>query len=234
MKNPLGTAILLEHWRHASFVLLATLAFQTGQATSAPTILVFGDSLSAAYGMRADQGWVALLQKKLSTEGYGYRVVNASVSGETTGGGRARFKRALELHRPSIVVLELGGNDGLRALPVAQMRANLEAMIQQAHVAGTKVLLAGMRIPTNYGPLYSRQFESAFADLARSHRLPFVPFLLEKVVLDSSLMQPDGIHPAASAQERLLDTVWPELKKMLGMRAFTSPGRKTRLPSSRG
>jgi acyl-CoA thioesterase-1 len=194
---------------------LLALVLHAAHAAATPVILVFGDSLSAAYGMRADQGWVKLLEKKLAAEGYGYRVVNASVSGETSGGGRARFKHALDVHRPSIVILELGGNDGLRGLPPAQMRANLEAMIKDARTAKAQVLLVGMRIPTNYGPVYSRQFETVFADLAHQYRLAFVPFLLEGVALNASLMQPDGIHPTVAAQARLLNTLWSRLHRLL-------------------
>ena len=162
-----------------------------------------------------EQGWVTLLQKKLTTQGYGYRVVNASVSGETTSGGAARLGRALELHRPAIVVLELGGNDGLRGLPLAQMSANLDDMIRRSRAAGARVVLVGMRIPPNYGPAYTQKFHTLFADLARQYQLPLVPFFMEKVALNPSLMQADGIHPAASGQQLLLDTLWPVLQPVL-------------------
>jgi acyl-CoA thioesterase-1 len=184
-------------------------------AGAAPTILVLGDSLSAAYGMRLDQGWVALLQSRLRAQGYGHRVVNASSSGETTGGGLARLPRALQSHRPAIVVVELGGNDGLRGLPVAQVRRNLEGIIDQSQRAGARILLLGMRIPPNYGPTYARQFEQVYADLARERRVASVPFLLRDVALDDSLMQQDGIHPTVSAQPKLLDAVWPRLEPLL-------------------
>jgi acyl-CoA thioesterase-1 len=184
-------------------------------AGAAPTILVLGDSLSAAYGMRLDQGWVALLQSRLRAQGYGHRVVNASSSGETTGGGLARLPRALQSHRPAIVVVELGGNDGLRGLPVAQVRRNLEGIIDQSQRAGARILLLGMRIPPNYGPTYARQFEQVYADLARERRIPSVPFLLRDVALDDSLMQQDGIHPTVRAQPKLLDAVWPRLEPLL-------------------
>jgi acyl-CoA thioesterase-1 len=190
-------------------------AWHAAQAAPVPTILVFGDSISAAYGLRLEEGWVSLLQRKLAAQGYEYRVVNASVSGETTGGGRARLARALQLHHPAIVILELGGNDGLRGLPAGEIRSNLQAMIALAQAAGTRVLLIGMRMPINYGPLYTQQFHAVFVDLARQHRLAFVPFLLEGVALDPALMQPDGIHPNAPAQTRLLDTLWPALKPLL-------------------
>ena len=151
-------------------------------------ILVFGDSISAGYGLaRVEQGWVELLKTRLSALGYGYQVVNASVSGETTAGGLARLPRALELHHPKIVILELGGNDGLRALPIAQMRANLTQMVELASAAGAKVLLLGMRMPPNYGPEYTEQFAMVFSDLARDRKLPLVPFLLTDIALSRSL-----------------------------------------------
>jgi acyl-CoA thioesterase-1 len=158
---------------------------------------------------------VALLQTRLKQQGYVYQVVNASVSGETTAGGLARLPRALSLHQPRIVVLELGGNDGLRALPMAQMRTNLARMIDLASAAGAKVLLLGMRIPPNYGPDYTEQFRSSYSDLARDKKLPLVPFLLNGIALVPELMQADGIHPNELGQPRLLDTVWPALKPLL-------------------
>jgi acyl-CoA thioesterase-1 len=181
-----------------------------------PTILVFGDSISAGYGLaRVEQGWVALLQARLKDQGYGYQVVNASVSGETTAGGLARLPRALALHRPALVILELGGNDGLRALPVAQMRGNLSRMIDLSTAAGAKVLLLGMRMPPNYGPEYTEQFSRAYADLARDDKLPFVAFLLNGIALSPDLMQADGLHPNQSGQPKLLDNVWPALRPLL-------------------
>src|ERR1700684_408292 len=149
-----------------------------------PVILVFGDSISAGYWLtRVEQGWVALLQTRLKDEDYGYQVINASVSGETTAGGLARLPRALDLHHPKIVILELGGDDGLRALPVAQMRANLVRMVELAAAAGAKVLLLGMRIPPNYGPEYTEQFRSTFTEVAQKDKVPVVPFLLEGIAL---------------------------------------------------
>jgi acyl-CoA thioesterase-1 len=176
---------------------------------------VLGDSLSAAYGMRLDQGWVALLQKRLRSQGYGHRVVNASSSGETTGGALARLPRALQLHRPGIVVVELGGNDGLRGLPVTDIARNLDSIVEHAQQAGARVLLLGMRIPPNYGAAYARDFERVFADIARQRRLAYVPFLLADVALDDTLMQDDGIHPNVRAQPKLLDAVWPKLVPLL-------------------
>ena len=182
----------------------------------APVILVFGDSISAGYGLaRVEQGWVELLKTRLKEQGYGYQVVNASVSGETTAGGLARLPRALELHHPGIVILELGGNDGLRALPIAQMRANLTQMATLAGAAGAKVLLLGMRMPPNYGPQYTEQFAMVFSDLAREKKVPLVPFLLTDIALSATLLQGDDIHPNALGQPVLLDNVWPQLKPLL-------------------
>jgi acyl-CoA thioesterase-1 len=179
------------------------------------TLLVVGDSISAAYGIKAEEGWVALLQARLRQQGYGYRVVNASVSGETTSGGLARLPRALKLHQPHVVIIELGGNDGLRGIPLTLTRSNLDAMIRQSRGVGARVLLAGMKLPPNYGARYTSEFERTFADLAREHRTAFVPFMLEDVALDPRLMQADGLHPTADAQPTMLDAVWPALVPLL-------------------
>jgi acyl-CoA thioesterase-1 len=182
----------------------------------APVILVFGDSISAGYGLESvDSGWVELLRTRLKTEGYGYQVVNASVSGETTAGGLARLPRALQQHRPQIVILELGGNDGLRALPIPQMRDNFARMIDLATHAGAKVLILGIRIPPNYGPQYTSRFEAVYGDLARADKLPLVPFLMDRIALQPELMQGDDIHPNVKGQPILLDNVWPVLQPML-------------------
>ena len=186
---------------------------------SARTILVFGDSLSAAYGIRAEQGWVALLTQRLESQGYGYQIVNASVSGETTSGGRERLPRALQLHQPAIVVLELGGNDGLRGLPIGEMRANLAAMVQLAQAAGARVLLVGMRIPPNYGPRYSEGFAHVFPEVASQYHVPLVPFLLQNVALDPARMQQDSVHPNARGEPPVLENVWPYLLPLLGKNA---------------
>lgn len=198
------------------FVLLVFCLTVVPAAAAAPVILVFGDSISAGYGLpRVEQGWVALLQARLKDQGYGYQVINASVSGETTEGGLARLPRALNLHHPAIVVLELGGNDGLRALPVAQMRDNLSRMAELAEAAGAKVALLGMRMPPNYGPQYAAQFTQAYSDVARDKKLPFVPFVLAGIATLPGLMQADGIHPNDAGQPQLLDNVWPALKPLL-------------------
>jgi acyl-CoA thioesterase-1 len=197
----------------ASAVLMVASASAQAEA---PVILVFGDSISAGYGLaHVEQGWVELLKTRLNAQGYGYQVVNASVSGETTAGGLARLPRALELHHPKIVVLELGGNDGLRALPIAQMRSNLTQMVDLASAAGAKVLLLGMRMPPNYGPQYTEQFSMVFSDLAREKKLPLVPFLLTDIALSPTLLQGDDIHPNAAGQPILVENVWPTLKPLL-------------------
>lgn len=165
--------------------------------------------------MRVEQGWVALLQQRLGTAGYGYRVVNASESGETTGGALARLPRALEKQRPAVVIVELGGNDGLRGLPVADIRANLAGLVRLSRKSGAKVLLIGMRIPPNYGPAYTTAFHQVFGDVAASEKVPLVPFFLDGIALDDTLMQDDGLHPNPAAQPRLLDQVWPKLKPLL-------------------
>src|SRR5579859_1693585 len=198
-------------------MLIAASASANG-ATPAetPVILVFGDSISAGYGLaRVEQGWVSLLQTRLKEQEYGYQVVNASVSGETTAGGLARLPRALMLHQPKIVILELGGNDGLRALPIAQMRSNLTQMVDLATASGAKVLLLGMRMPPNYGPQYTEQFAMVFSDLAREKKLPLVPFLLTDIALSPTLLQGDDIHPNAAGQPILVENVWPTLRPML-------------------
>jgi acyl-CoA thioesterase I len=195
-------------------VVLGLAGFSAGAET--PAILVFGDSISAGYGLtHVETGWVEMLRTKLKSEGYGYQVVNASVSGETTAGGAARLPRALSLHHPQIVIIELGGNDGLRALPIAQMRANLLQMADLATAAGAKVLLLGMRIPPNYGPEYTEQFRTTFTDVAQHDKLPVVPFLLEGIALTPDLVQGDGIHPNELGQPILLANVWATLKPLL-------------------
>lgn len=206
------------------FIILLAAFWATARAaapaagettTTTPSILVMGDSLSAAYGINVSEGWVALLGRRLKAEGYGYQVINASSSGETTGGGRTRLPRALDLHRPEIVIFELGANDGLRGLPVEQMRSNLDTMITLAKSRGAHVLLLGMQIPPNYGPAYTNGFHSAFGELAQRHQVPLVPFFLDGVALRGDLMLEDDLHPNAAAQPLLLDNVWPMLKPLL-------------------
>jgi acyl-CoA thioesterase-1 len=198
------------------FALSLLIVAGVSARAEAPVILVFGDSISAGYGLaHVEQGWVELLKTRLKAQGYGYQVVNASVSGETTAGGLARLPRALELHQPKIVVIELGGNDGLRALPIPQMRANLARMIDLAEAAGAKILLLGMRMPPNYGLEYTGQFSASFIDIAREKKIPLVPFLLNDIALSRKLLQDDDIHPNALGQPQLLENVWPGLVPLL-------------------
>jgi acyl-CoA thioesterase I len=193
---------------------LLFIALQNAVASDR-TLLVFGDSLSAAYGIRAEQGWVALLGQRLQAQGYGYEVVNASVSGETSEGGLQRLPRALQLHHPGLIILELGANDGLRGLPIAATKDNLMKMVQLAQSAGARVLLVGIRIPPNYGPRYTTEFAAVYPDVAKQYGLPLVPFLLEKVALDPTLMQEDGLHPTARGEPLVLDTVWQRLEPLV-------------------
>ncbi len=176
-----------------------------------PVILVFGDSLSAEYGLRRGSGWVGILQERLRREGLAHRIMNASISGETTAGGLARLPAALGKQRPMLVILQLGANDGLRGLSIAQTRRNLQSMIELITGAGAAVVLVGMRIPPNYGADYTRQFDGLFADIARTRNLPLVPFLLEGIADNPQMFQADTIHPNEKAQSRLFDNVWPVL-----------------------
>lgn len=178
-------------------------------------MLVVGDSLSAAYGIPPDKGWVALLDERLQAKDTDYQVINASVSGETTSGGLTRLPALLSQHQPDVVLIELGANDALRGLSVTVIRENLKALIQQSLDAGSRVLLIGIRIPPNYGPQYTEAFFGLYAELADLYEVPRVPFLLENVALDWNLMQSDGHHPNAAAQPLILDNVWPYLKPLL-------------------
>jgi acyl-CoA thioesterase-1 len=198
-------------------LLFCIFLLVVGGASAAPerSILVFGDSLSAAYGMAPSRGWVSLLAERLERERIDYSVVNASVSGDTTAGGRARLKGALARHKPAVLILELGANDGLRGLPVAQMKANLTAMVREARAAGARVLLVGMQIPPNYGPDYAQAFASAFAEVAKAHKTAFVPFLLAGFAENGELFQADRIHPTEAAQPLMLDRVWKALRPLL-------------------
>jgi acyl-CoA thioesterase I len=180
-----------------------------------PTLLILGDSLSAEYGIRRDSGWVKLLGDRLAKSGAQYSVVNASISGETTSGGRTRLGPLLERHRPAIVVIELGANDGLRGLPLAQMRDNLRAMIDASRRSGAKVLLVGLRIPPNYGREYSERFAATYSDLARSEKVALAPFLLEAFADKMDFFQADRIHPNEDAQALMLDHVWPYLQPLI-------------------
>jgi acyl-CoA thioesterase-1 len=188
------------------------------------TLLVLGDSLSAGYGIAAEQGWANLLQLRLDQRGPNYRVINASITGDTTRGGLARLPRALQTHNPHIVIIELGGNDGLRGLHYDEMRANLRQMIELSREAGAQVLLLGMRMPPNYGPEFTRRYHQVFHDLAEAEQVTLVPFFLKRVADDKALMQADGVHPNAEAQPVLLDNVWPALEPMLDQAAASGGG----------
>lgn len=187
-------------------------------AAGAATLLVFGDSLSSGYGLPRERGWVALLAERLRSQRFDYTVVNASISGETTSGGAGRIEAALKQHRPAIVILALGGNDGLRGANLEAMRQNLEAMIEASRRARARVLLVGAKLPPNYGAVYAEKFQAVFADVARQHRAAFVPFLLEGFAENRELFQEDGIHPAAAAQPRMLENVWRGLRPLLEKR----------------
>ncbi|MET1077345.1 MAG: arylesterase [Pseudomonas sp.] len=185
------------------------------QGATAGTVLVVGDSISAALGLETRQGWVNLLQERLQRQGLPHRVVNASISGDTSAGGLARLPTLLAAHRPNLVVLELGGNDGLRGQPPAQLQQNLAAMIELSRASGAQVLLLGMRLPPNYGERYIQAFAQVFADVAQQHSVTLVPFFLEGVGGVPGMMQADGVHPALIAQPRLLENAWPKLEPLL-------------------
>jgi acyl-CoA thioesterase-1 len=203
------------------FVLVLVAVFQPAHASDpARTLLVVGDSLSAGFGLEPGQGWVELLQDRLEAKGYGYRVVNASISGDTTTGGLGRLPRALKVHRPSIVVIELGGNDGLRGTPIAVMRQNLEEMIRLSKAAGARVVLAGLHMPPNYGTRYTKEFAAVYPELARAHGAGLIGFILDGVALEKSFMQADGIHPNAAGQPRILENAWPVIEKAIGASAL--------------
>jgi acyl-CoA thioesterase-1 len=193
-------------------LLVATGAQASGQ----PTVLIFGDSLSAGYGIDVDQSWASLLQARLEQQGYEHRVVNASISGETTAGGAARIDSALQKFAPELVILELGGNDGLRGFPPQRMRDNLEQIVSRAKASGAAVVLLGIRIPTNYGPRYSQAFEAVFRDVAAVFDVQWIEFFMEGVALNDDLLQADRIHPTAEAQPILLDNAWPVISATLG------------------
>jgi acyl-CoA thioesterase-1 len=198
--------------------LLAASLLSVAPAFAAGTVLVFGDSLSAAHGIASQQGWVHLLGERLARAGQPWRVVNASVSGETTAGGLRRLPEDLKRHKPSIAVIELGANDGLRGQPVANIRSNLEQMIRLTRAARAEPVLVGIMIPPNYGIDYAREFQELYADLAKKNKVALVPFLLEGIADKPDMFQSDQLHPTALAQSRILDNVWPALEPLLGKR----------------
>lgn len=184
-------------------------------AAAKPAVLIVGDSLSAAYGMDIDQSWTALLQTRLQAQGYEHRVVNASISGDTSEGGAARIAAALDRFGPDLVILELGGNDGLRGISPERMRKNLRSIIRASQASGAAVVMLGIRIPSNYGTRYTTAFEGVFRQLAAELQVPWVEFFMEGIALDKALMQEDGIHPNAQAQAILLDNAWPIISQAL-------------------
>jgi len=177
-------------------------------STEPPTVLIFGDSLSAGYGIEVDQSWAALLQVRLNEQGYEHRVINASISGETTEGGATRIESALADFSPELIILELGGNDGLRGFPVTRMRTNLEKIVLRAKASGAAVVLLGIRIPTNYGPRYSAEFEGVFRQVSENLDVQWIEFFMDGIALNDDLLQEDRIHPNELAQPRLLDNAW--------------------------
>jgi acyl-CoA thioesterase I len=195
--------------------LLLILGAGTANGTDSPTVLVLGDSLSAGYGIDVDQSWTALLQSRLQAEGYEHRVVNASISGETTEGGATRIESALAEFDPEVVVIALGGNDGLRGFPPERIKANLARIVDAAADTGAAVVLLGIRIPTNYGARYTQAFENVYRELAGERDLPWIEFFMEGVALNEDLMQDDGIHPNEKAQPVLLDNAWPVIQEAL-------------------
>jgi acyl-CoA thioesterase-1 len=204
-------------WIASAALLLCTLA---AAQPKAPVILVVGDSISAAYGLTAGTGWTTLLQKRLAAEHYPHRVVNASISGDTTASARVRLPALLAQYRPAITVIELGGNDGLRGGSLDAMKTNLDAMVATVQKAGSRALLVGMRLPPNYGPSYVRRFSATFEEVASKRKTAVVPFLFEGFAEDDAMFQGDRIHPVVAAQPKLLDNVWRVLKPLL-----TPPGR---------
>ena len=195
--------------------LFVLLIAASAQGTQPPTVLVFGDSLSAGYGIDVDRSWTALLQNRLRKLGYEHRVVNASITGETTEGGAARIGAALENFSPDLIILELGGNDGLRGFPPARMKGNLENIIEQSQASGAEVVLLGIRIPTNYGPRYTAAFEAVYREVAGDHDIKWIEFFMEGVALNDDLLQDDRIHPNTEAQPILLDNAWPIISATL-------------------
>lgn len=198
-------------------MLLAVLCLPVAAiaAPAAATILVFGDSLSAGYGIARQDAWPSLLETRLKDSGYSYAVVNASISGETTAGGRSRLPEAIKQHQPKVVIIELGANDGLRGLPVSSMRDNLQSMVKLSQQAGARVMLVGMRIPPNYGRDYTEKFAATFTELSKEHKTALVPFLFEGFAGKADAFQPDRLHPTAATQPLMLDTIWKQLKPLL-------------------
>ena len=199
----------------AWFLSAGLMLWLLSQTAAAGTVLIVGDSISAAFGLDTRLGWVSLLEQRLKQQGFDDKVINASVSGDTSAGGQARLPALLAEHKPDLVILELGGNDGLRGQPPAQLQQNLSSMIDSSRAAGAKVLLLGMRLPPNYGARYTQAFAAVYGSLAEEKKIALVPFFLEGIGGIPELMQADGLHPAVAAQGKLLDNVWPTLKPLL-------------------
>ncbi|HPE79895.1 MAG: arylesterase [Chromatiaceae bacterium] len=204
-----------------SIVLLFFVGLAPLHAGATARILVLGDSLSAAYGIDRQQGWVALLQQRLQSRGYDYEVINASITGDTTRGGLSRLPAALEREHPAVLIIALGGNDGLRGFAPQQTAENLRTMIRQGRATGASVLLLGIKVPANYGKAFGEKFHRIFLDLAQDEKVALVPFFLEGVAETRELMQADGIHPGVAAQPRILDNVWAGLAPLLGRSGHT-------------
>lgn len=196
-------------------MLLCLLCLPATAAAERPALLIMGDSLSAAWGIPVEQGWVALLERRLEENGHAWTVVNASISGETSRGGLTRLPRALERYQPELVIISLGGNDGLRGIALGEIRENLSRMIRLSRDSGARVLLVGIQVPPNLGRHFTERFHRIYHELAAEYQVPLVPFLLEGVALEPDLMQADGIHPTAEAQPIMLDTVWKVLEAVL-------------------
>ncbi len=199
---------------------------QSAHGGVSPTVVIFGDSLSAGYGLDVDQSWTVLLQNRLTEQGYEHKVINASISGDTTEGGANRIATTLEKFTPELVILELGGNDGLRGISLERMKYNLLKIIKKSRDEGAKVIVLGIRIPTNYGPRYTRSFEQVYRDIATETDTPWIEFFMENVALNPELMQDDGIHPNAQAQPILLENAWPVIQQAL------DPGTGEQKPDS--
>jgi acyl-CoA thioesterase-1 len=218
-RRPLESELLARPFSRifvASLLALIVALAASAGAVAAPVVMVLGDSVSAGYGLPSDTGWVTLLQRRLAADHYPHQVVNASISGDTTAGGKARLDALLAKHHPVVTVIELGGNDGLRGGSLDAMRANLDSMTAAAQKSGSRVIIVALRMPPNYGPAYVNRFDATFAGVAASHKAALVPFLFEGFAEDNAMFQPDGIHPALTAQVKMLDNVWAQLKPLLG------------------
>ena len=207
---PIRLRSLLFAW-----IAVLSMALPASAQDNAPVLLVVGDSVSAGYGLPGGKVWVDLLAAKLKADGYRYRVVNASITGDTTAGGRARLSQLITQHKPAILIIELGGNDALRGGKLATTADNLDAMVRMAQAARAQVLIVGMQLPPNYGPAYVKEFSDLFANVAKTRKVPLVPYFFAGFGEDLAYFQPDRIHPSVEAQPRLLDNVWPTLKPLL-------------------